>query len=111
MLNKCSLCGFCKQTCPVFKATLKETDSPRTQANLIKKDILDIQLLKCTLCNACFTDCPSDIDLADLMREKRSLLIQQSQTRANKEMIDNIRKHGNPYGNLKEIKEVKKLWG
>jgi len=110
MLNKCSLCGFCKQTCPVLKATLKETDSPRTQANLIKKDILDIQFLKCTLCNACSIDCPSDIDLASLIREKRFLLVSKTQTKANKEMINNIRKHGNPYGNLNEIKELKRLW-
>jgi len=111
MLEKCSLCGLCKQTCPVLKATLKETDSPRTQALLIKKNILDIQFLKCTLCNACFIDCPSDIPLANLIREKRALLTEKLQTKANKEMINNIRKHNNPYGNLNEIKKPENLWG
>jgi Fe-S oxidoreductase len=102
-LDKCSLCGLCKVNCPVFKAEMKESSSPRAKALLIKKGLSDETFYKCTMCKACVVECPAGVDME--MRKVRAELVNSGhETEANKKMIENIRKYGNPFGEVKEGK-------
>lgn len=96
-ISKCSMCGLCKANCPVFLVRLTEKDSPRGKALLIKEDHLTGDFYNCTLCGACTVECPSDIDLE--LRSMRKKLVEKGKvTKANKELIEKIRKYGNPFG-------------
>ncbi|MEM4267978.1 MAG: (Fe-S)-binding protein [Candidatus Woesearchaeota archaeon] len=102
-LEKCSLCGFCKVNCPVYKAELKESSSPRAKILKLKKNIEDIRFYDCTLCKACVVECPAEVDMK--MRSIRSDLVNSGkETEANKRMIENIRRYGNPFGEAKDTK-------
>ena len=108
-VDKCTKCGFCKFNCPVFKITLKETFGPRGKAILINKNILNEIFNNCTLCKACKFECPLGIDLEiDNIREK--MIKQGIETEANKKMIENIRKYGNPFGKIEKGKIPKELY-
>jgi len=105
---ECTLCGLCRTACPVFNITLKETDSPRGKAMLIRKDELDELMYKCTTCGACKVECPIKFEL-DIVNA-RAKTIKRIETKANKKMIENIRKHGNPFGKLKKGAKPKELY-
>lgn len=97
--EKCIECGLCKANCPVFKSLLNETTGPRGKAMLIKEKVLDKIFYQCTLCKACKTECPLDIDLE--FEEIRKKLVENNiETKANKKMIKNIKDYGNPFGNV-----------
>ncbi len=109
MLEKCSRCGLCKANCPVFKALLTETSGPRGKAILIKRDVPDKVFYQCTLCKACKVECPAGINLGlEKMRER--LVENGIETDANKKMIENIRKFGNPFGKVEKGKIPKELY-
>ena len=98
VLEKCSLCGKCKEVCPVYKATRKETVSPRGKAILIKKDILDKTFYICTLCGACKEICPNKVDLLSDIKKRRSLLVEKGiESKKNREMVENIKNKGHPF--------------
>lgn len=108
-LKKCSLCGLCKASCPVFKVLLAETSGPRGKAILIKNSVLNEIFYKCTLCKACKVECPAGIDLEiDKIRER--LVKNKIETEANEKMINNIRKYGNPFGKVKKGKIPEELY-
>ncbi|MCX6741088.1 MAG: LUD domain-containing protein [Candidatus Parcubacteria bacterium] len=55
----------------------------------------------CTLCSACFANCPAKINLPELMKKIRQKLNGAAlSTEANKKMIANLEKFGNPFGDL-----------
>lgn len=97
-LENCSLCGLCKEVCPIYKIIKKETVSPRGKAVLIKKDILDKTFYICTLCGACEKVCPNNVDLVSHIKKRRSLLIEKGvESKKNREMVENIRTKGHPH--------------
>lgn len=107
--DKCMECGLCKNTCPAYKALMKETTSPRGKAILIKERIKDEIFYMCTLCKACEKNCPLGLDLG--LKEYREELIRNGvETEASKKMIENIRKHGNPFGIVEKGKTPKDLY-
>ena len=96
-VESCNSCGHCKSNCVSFKTSLDEKYSPRGRALMIKKDYYDESFYYCTLCNACKSDCPTEVDLK-LRRQRVRLVNKGIETKANKKMIKNIRKTGNIYG-------------
>lgn len=108
-ISKCSLCGFCKANCPSFLTSLKEKYSPRGRAVLIKNERIDESFYSCSLCMACTAECPALVDL-DLMKIRERLVENGIETEANKKMIENIRKHGNPFGKIEKGETPKKLY-
>lgn len=110
-LKDCTLCGLCKSNCPVFKATKLETKSARGRAILLKNSIEDDTISQCTLCSSCKIECPEGIDLPDEIRKARERQVKsKKETPANKIMIENIRKHGNPFGKYEKGKIPKELY-
>ena len=67
---KCVHCGFCLPTCPTYRATWDETDSPRGRIYLVKAlltgrtqptgSLLE-HLDRCVICRRCETSCPSGV--------------------------------------------------
>ena len=110
-LKDCTLCGLCKSNCPVFKATKIETKGSRGRAILLKNRELDEIIHQCTLCRSCVVECPEGIDLPSKIRKAREKLIKSGkETQANKIMIGNIRKYGNPFGKQEKGKIPKDLY-
>ncbi len=108
--DACSLCGFCKYHCPVFRETKNESLSPRGRAILINEDILDKDIIfKCSICKACEEACPVKIEFN--FNELRAKLVETGkETEANRKMIENIRKYGNPFGKIGKGKIPDKLY-
>jgi len=107
--KKCTECGLCKNTCPVYKAMLRETESPRGKAMLIKEGIKNEVFYACTLCKACETNCPLNLDLG--LKEYRAELVKNGiETEAGKKMIENVKAHGNPFGKAEKGKIPKDLY-
>ena len=110
-LEKCSRCGLCKANCAVFKAVLDETISARGRAILIDKNITSEIFFACSLCEACKTECPEEIDLPEEIQKMRKKMNNMNlETKPNKKMIENIRKHGNPYGKVEKGEKPKDLY-
>ncbi|MFN3302065.1 MAG: hypothetical protein ACK413_03510, partial [Patescibacteria group bacterium] len=75
------------------------------------KKAVDSNCFACTLCSACFENCPTKINLPELMKKLRSFLEKENlQTKENQEMIEKIRQFGNPFGKIEEGKIPKKLY-
>jgi len=115
----CINCGACLDFCPVFHQIGRNYGSKYLGSkgmifagfseNL--KKAVDSNCFSCASCLACYENCPAKINLPELMKKLRSYLEKENlQTEANKEMIENIRKFGNPFGKLEEGKIPKKLY-
>lgn len=107
--SKCTNCGLCRKNCPVFRVTFNESDSPRGKSLIIKKKIHSDHILKCTLCGNCIKTCPLNVDL-DLIKIRGHMLNKDNLSENNKRMIENIHKHGNPFGKPEKGKIPKDLY-
>ena len=105
---KCTLCGVCKFSCPTYKFFFDEAVSPRGKATMLKKGLHSKYFYLCTLCKACEEACIlKDIDMVERIREFRKDMVDNGmETESNKVMIENIRKFGNPFGEIKEGKKI-----
>lgn len=101
-VEKCVLCGMCRMVCPVFGQKKDEKYSPRGKAAIIKdKEEPDMSFYDCTTCGACKEQCHINVDLP-ILKERERLVRSGRETDANKRMIANIRKYGNPFGKVKK---------
>lgn len=96
MTEKCILCGLCRTVCPVYKTTLKETDSPRAKALFNNKKLKDAIFFKCTLCGNCTKKCPYGAEI-DVQRIREQIVSHGMTTEPNKKIAENIKEKGNPY--------------
>ena len=100
ILEPCIKCGMCKANCSVFKAIREETVSPRGHAILLSSKKLKDSIYDCNLCKACEKNCPLDLKICDAIKKAReALALKKKNTKQNAEMIKNIKKTGNPFGN------------
>ncbi|MCX8228629.1 MAG: (Fe-S)-binding protein [Planctomycetota bacterium] len=75
----CMHCGLCLESCPTYRATGQETQSPRGRIALVRAlaeerlDYADVlpSLNACLLCRACEPACPSRVDYHTLVDEFR----------------------------------------
>ncbi len=95
--SECINCGLCNAYCPSYKATRNEVFSPRGRVKMMNNNSADESFYACTLCKACEFNCPLNIDLD--FKEVRVKLVK---TEANEKMIENVRKYGNPFGEVEE---------
>ena len=105
----CITCGLCREACPVFTILRQEQISPRGLALLADQSVPSIIFYQCTLCRACRVVCPVGHDPSG--ESVRAVLVAQGmETDANRQMIENIRACGNPFGALKEGEIPKTLY-
>lgn len=79
-LSKCVHCGLCLNTCPTYRATGLETESPRGRIYLMRAlqegridldDSFHKHMDLCLLCRACETACPSGVPFGRMMEATR----------------------------------------
>jgi Fe-S oxidoreductase len=102
-LELCSNCGLCKQNCPVFRVLLNESYSPRGKSILLKSEIIDEIFYSCSMCKSCEETCPAEVKLCDAIRQAREIIAEEGKApEQSEEMIENIRRYGNPFGKFKK---------
>ena len=100
--QKCIRCGMCKELCPVFKIIREEHVSPRGQIINLDNDTFEKIVYECTLCKACETKCPMNLEICKTIKNARKILVLQGKEPSETKLIkENIQKTGNVYG-LKE---------
>tara|TARA_Y100000310_G_scaffold255281_1_gene262630 strand:- start:136 stop:495 length:360 start_codon:yes stop_codon:yes gene_type:complete len=105
IVERCIRCGRCNELCPVLKVMREEQYSPRGKAIILDNNNFESLVYDCTLCKACEKQCPLDIKLCSAFIKARQVLVSQKKEKPeNKEMIRNLEKIGNIYGE-KERKE------
>jgi len=115
----CINCGACLNFCPVFHQIARNYGDKYLGSKGVifaglsenYQKAVEANCFACTLCSACFENCPVKIDLPRLMKKLRSFMEKENlQTKENQEMIEKIRQFGNPFGKLEEGKIPKKLY-
>ena len=108
-VDKCILCGLCRQDSALLKVTGIETLTARGKAILIKKDILDKTFYIDPLNNITVKSCPTNVDIREEVRKQRQKMVEHGlETKSNRRMIENLRSTGNPYG-YQRVEEIKKI--
>jgi len=81
---KCSRCGFCQAVCPVYGATLRPALNARGKMLLLKEvmdgtielnDELIETLFQCTTCASCFVNCPSGVEVPEIIKQARKDMV------------------------------------
>jgi iron-sulfur cluster protein len=115
----CLNCGACLNFCPVFHQLGRRYGDKYLGSKGIIFTALSEGLLQakksnayaCTLCSACYENCPVKINLPELMKKIRNKLNGAAlSTEENKKMISQIQKFGNPFGEISENKPPEKLY-
>lgn len=106
ILETCIKCGMCKGLCPVFKVLKEEEISPRGHSILLTNKILQRTIFQCNLCKACETKCPLNLKICDaILKARESLSLQHKNISTNEEMVEKVRKTGNPFASKKPEKD------
>ncbi len=115
VIVKCDLCNDCLPICPTYQKTQDKKLSP------VNPILLGSEALKkgfkfqakhlenlsvCALCDRCRISCPVDISLVDLnlALKKQALSKGLSPPGAYKLLLENIKKRGNIYGILNDLR-------
>ena len=107
-LEPCVKCGMCKSLCPVFETLREEQLSPRGHSTLLSEKTLDKIVFQCNMCRACEQKCPLNLKICDAIKKAREALVLKNQgLKSNEEMIENIRKTGNPFGKMTDKDKAK----
>ena len=104
---KCSRCGFCQAVCPVYGATLRPALNARGKMLLLKEvmdgdlelnDELVETLFQCTTCASCFENCPSGVEVPEIIKQVRKDMVNIGTCHpAFKGMNEVLQKHTNIY--------------
>ena len=85
-IQRCSRCGFCQAVCPVYGATLRPAMNARGKMLLLKEilegtleltDELVETLYQCTTCAACSHQCPSGVEVPEIIKAVRQDMAKQ----------------------------------
>lgn len=89
-LERCSQCGYCQASCPVFTQELLESYTARGRTLLIRAALMDQSLpvgtrtreivQNCLLCGTCAHTCPGGLPLDDIFMAAREMLRQGGPT-------------------------------
>lgn len=77
----CVHCGLCLTSCPTYRATGRETASPRgriylmrglAEGRLKETEVLEEEAFLCLGCRACETACPSGVQYGEMLEQTRA---------------------------------------
>ncbi len=121
-LWRCINCGACINFCPIYhqlgkeyggseyigsKGIIKSAFNGKKSLEKAKKN----GSYKCTFCDSCYKNCPMSINLPKAVRNIRKRQNENNlQTEQNKQMLEKIKKEGNPFGKVSDEKTPDKLY-
>ena len=101
IFESCVQCGMCKGRCGVFRVLREEQYSPRGKGDLLSGKIMDSILFECNLCKACEESCPLNVKVCEaVLKGREAMVLLGKGLKGNEDMIRNIRKNGNPFGEM-----------
>lgn len=106
---KCINCGRCSLVCPILEVTNFGNPGPKSLYFRFfwKQEDTFPEIFKCTLCGRCKEECPVGIDHIKVIRSLREEMIKNNMLpEKSKTVIENIRKFGNPVGEVKKGETV-----
>jgi iron-sulfur cluster protein len=115
----CINCGSCLYFCPVYRQIfdnygfhyLSGIGVTKTSFMSDLNTAFEKGLYFCTTCKACKQNCPLEIDVVELVKKVREKAVKNKiETEANRKMMENVRKVGNPFGEVKEGEIPKELY-
>ncbi len=106
--EKCRFCWMCRHLCPVEHQTGREVNTPRAKGLLLSmvskgtqsfdKDVAQA-MYECLLCDACTNDCATGYQPPLFIRQARTeAVVSELAPKAVMDLIDNIDRTGNIYG-------------
>lgn len=99
IVHACFKCGLCRELCPVLRIMRAEQFSPRGKAVILDNNYFEKIVYECTLCKACELKCPVGLRLCEAFVKARQVLVANGrEIPANEDMIKNLNKTGNIYG-------------
>jgi len=107
----CINCGKCLYYCPVFRTILEDYGLENFFGGIglikafpnIKGGEVFEKIFLCSTCKACEEVCPVKINIPEIIKKLRAKAIENGKgTETNKEMVERIRKYGNPFGEIGE---------
>lgn len=81
---RCSSCGFCRAVCPIFGLTKRPAYNARGKMLVLKEvmegaidlnDELIETLFQCTTCAGCAEQCPSGVNVPDIIKQVRKDMV------------------------------------
>lgn len=115
-LLSCTGCGFCRKSFHVYEFCQKESDYPKGKIMLaygllvgeIEEDMEMVKALqKCSLCKRCEKDCPSLIEIAEIIKAARYEL--KNLLPVHQKMLRNFEEYNNIFGDENFEKEGSSL--
>jgi len=101
IVEKCIRCGLCKEICPVLRILRNEQNSPRGRTVILDEGFVESIVFDCTLCKACEVNCPLNLKLCTAFIKARQILVSQKKgIEKNEEILKNINKTGNIFGEI-----------
>lgn len=108
-LYQCARCGLCMSACPVYGETSREAMCARGRIQLLRGVVegdleltanLRDKIYACLGCNACNANCPSGVDVEELINEARAIMRRKGIELPSLEqhLRGNLAGDGNPYG-------------
>jgi len=116
-LLTCTMCGFCKNVCPVFIDDNWDTAAPRGRmtmayglisGQLEPDDSLVNRLFQCTQCQDCLRRCPSNANCPDVILAARRELVHLGYTAEyQNSLVSNIEATGNIFADTEAEQPIK----
>jgi Fe-S oxidoreductase len=81
---RCTVCGFCQAVCPIYRLTLRPALNARGKMLLLREVVnegLDLDedlietLFQCTGCASCVVNCPSGVQVPEILNEVRKDMV------------------------------------
>lgn len=103
LTTHCIRCGFCLESCPTFKITGEETESPRGRIYLVRSALEgklnwqeDVRphMDQCLGCRACETACPSGVEYGLIFEMARDRMETEAPRRPKKALLNVITNPG-----------------
>jgi len=112
----CTMCGYCKESCPFFNILGWDTNTSRGRIllsyamlhNIVPPDQKAVETVyRCTLCRRCETECSSKLKILDILEAVRKDIAESGMLLpAHKSVLKNLEEAGNIFADRTPTTEM-----